>query len=217
MDHGSYDEHQAYCEEVSIEEPELLSQLRRATYLKCIHPRMVSGPYLGRILSMFSTLIRPTRILEIGTYSGYSALCLAEGLKADGELITIEKNDELESIQKRFFDQSSSKGQIKPLFGNAIEILPEIQAPFQLIFLDADKENYQQYLPLLLRLSEKDTVILIDNMLWEGKVIFPKFNDVRTESIKELTRSIRENPILEQVLFPVRDGLMIVKVIENPN
>lgn len=215
MDHGTYDEHQSYCEKVSQEEPSLLYELRRATHLRCIHPRMVSGPLLGRVLAMLSKTIKPKRILEIGTFTGYSALCLAEGLKPEGELITIEKNDELEGIQEEFFSQSSYADQIHSRVGDASELLPELEGPFQLIFLDADKENYHRYLPMILDLCEKDSIILIDNMLWEGKVLSDEFSDSQTDAIRKLTESLRSDERLEQVLLPIRDGLMMVRVKEQ--
>jgi len=214
MDHGSYDQHQDYCAQVSTSEPQLLHELRRATHLQCIHPRMASGPFQGRILSMISRLINPERILEIGTYTGYSALCLAEGLTENGSLISIEKDDELENIQNKFFSQSPYRDQIQNVIGDALEIIPSLEGSFDLIFLDADKENYHTYLPLILEKCHVGSLILIDNMLWEGKVIFEEFDDERTEAIRRLTEDINSNPRLEQILLPIRDGLMVTKVIK---
>jgi predicted O-methyltransferase YrrM len=173
---------------------------------------MASGPFLGRVLAMLSMTIKPNRILEIGTFTGYSALCLAEGLADNGELITIEINDELKSIQDEFFSKSQYGKNIRPLIGEASKLLPDLTGPFQLVFLDADKENYHHYLPMILDLCEKDSIILIDNMLWEGKVIFDEFSDPRTDAIRKLTESIKMDSRLEQVLLPVRDGLMMVRV-----
>ncbi|NND93352.1 MAG: methyltransferase [Flavobacteriales bacterium] len=212
MDHGTYNEHQEYCVNASSTEPALLQELRRATHLRCIHPRMASGPYLGRTLALLSKMIKPKRILEIGTFTGYSALCLAEGLESSGELITIEKNDELESIQKEFFSKSEFDKQIRPIIGDAFDILQTLDGPFQLIFLDADKENYTKYLQQLLLLSQNGTIILIDNMLWEGKVLFEDMNDPQTNAIKELTEKIKNDKRLEQILLPIRDGLLMVRV-----
>lgn len=212
MTHGTYDEHQQYCESVGAEDNELLNELERITHIKCIHPRMISGRYLGRVLSMVSTLVRPHRILEIGTFTGYSALCLAEGLADDGELLTIDRDDELQTIQKTFFEKSEYTDRIKSITGNALDILPELKGPFDLIFLDADKENYSRYLPMIIALSKVGTHILIDNMLWEGKVLDDTHQDDQTRSIRELTRMIVDDPRLKQVLLPVRDGLMVVRV-----
>ena len=212
MDSGSYDEHQHYCEQVSAQESILLRELDRITHIKFIHPRMISGRYLGRVLSMLSRLIQPERILEIGTFTGYSALCLAEGLKPDGELITIDKDDELTSIQNEFIGKSAYDSQIKCLIGNALELLPDLKGPFDLIFLDADKENYSRYLPMIIDLSRVGTHILIDNMLWGGKVLDDKHNDAQTRSIKELTAQLSDDPRIEQILLPVRDGLMVIRV-----
>ena len=215
MDHGTYDEHQDYCQEVSAEEPEFLHRLRRATNLRCIHPRMASGPYLGRILSLLSRLIAPDSILEIGTYTGYGTLCLAEGLSPDGRILTIEKNDELKSIQDEFFAESPFRSQIENRAGNGLEILSELHEKFQLIFLDADKENYHLYLPAILNCCEQGSIILIDNMLWEGKVMFDQFKDEQTDSIRLLTKMIKEDPRLEQILLPIRDGIMVIRVIAD--
>lgn len=212
MDNGTYDEHQEYCAEVSSSEPLLLQELRRATHLRCIHPRMASGPYQGRCLSLLSKMIKPNRVLEIGTFTGYSALCLAEGLDESGELITIEKNDELESIQKEFFSKSRFDERIRPITGEASDVLSSLEGPFQLIFLDADKENYVNYLQHIISLSEQGTIILIDNMLWEGKVLYEDMNDPQTNAIRELTKIVKHDARLEQVLLPIRDGLMMLRV-----
>ena len=214
MDNGSYDEHQDYCEMVSGAEPELLQNLTRSTYLQCIHPRMISGRFLGRTLSMISKLVRPNRILEIGTYTGYSALCLAEGLQEDGELITIDINDELVALQDEYFSQSKHGDSINRKIGAATEVLPTLSGPFQLIFIDADKENYMSYFRQALELCEVGSLLLIDNMLWEGKVLNPKNEDLQTQSILALTQFISENNKLDQVLLPLRDGLMLVRVNE---
>ncbi len=212
MDNGTYDEHQDYCEKVSGDEPSWLYELNRATHLQCIHPRMISGRVLGRTLSLLSKLSRPKRILELGTFTGYSALCLAEGLEEGGELITIDKDDELVPIQDEFIAKSPFSDLIKRYTGNAMEVLPELEGPFQLIFIDADKENYNNYLPLALSLCEVGSLIIIDNMLWEGKVLSPKDEDAQTQSILSLTKDIAEDERLEQVLIPLRDGLMLVRV-----
>lgn len=215
MDHGSYDEHQEYCEVSSSAEPSWLYELNRATHLRCIHPRMISGRLLGRTLSMISNLVRPDRILELGTFTGYSALCLAEGLSDYGVLTTIDKDDELIGIQEEFFAKSPYRDKIERRTGPALDILPGLEGPYQLIFIDADKENYMNYLPLVLNLCEIGSLILIDNMLWEGKVLDPAPEDKQTQVIVKLTESIKNNPRLKQVLLPVRDGLMVARVISD--
>jgi predicted O-methyltransferase YrrM len=161
---------------------------------------------------MISKLVKPSRILEIGTFTGYSALCLAEGLTDQGELITIDRDDELKSIQTEFLEKSPIGNRISCFSGNALTILPELEGTFDLIFLDADKENYHRYLPLILERSVVGTFILIDNMLWEGKVLDEKQKDPQTESIRFLTSEIERDPRLTQVLLPVRDGLMVIRI-----
>jgi len=162
---------------------------------------------------MLSTLHRPQRILEIGTFTGYSALCLAEGLSSDGELISIDRNDELQEIQEEFISQSDYATQIQRLVGDALTILEKLAGTFDLIFLDADKENYHRYLPRIMELSSSNTLLCMDNMLWEGKVLDIKHDDPQTESIRTLTEMIVQDERLEQVMLPVRDGLLIARVI----
>jgi predicted O-methyltransferase YrrM len=212
MDHGTYDEHQDYSEHQCSPEPDYLIALRRATHQKLIHPRMNSGWLQGRFLSMVSKLAKPSRILELGTYSGYSALCLAEGLKEGGELISLEKNDELEPFHQRHLHCSELGKRIQVEYGEAKDLLPDLKRPFDLIFLDADKENYSNYYPSLKRLLSTGGLLLIDNMLWEGKVLFPLTEgDTQTEAIIGLTNIIKEDDEMEQLLLPLRDGLMMVR------
>ncbi|MDA0973739.1 MAG: class I SAM-dependent methyltransferase [Bacteroidetes bacterium] len=212
MDHGTYDEHQDYSERQCSPEPDYLIALRRATHQKLIHPRMNSGWLQGRFLSMISKLVKPDRILELGTYSGYSALCLAEGLREGGEFISLEKNDELEPFHQRHLHVSDPGKRIQVIYGLAMDILPELKGSFDLIYLDADKENYLTYYPNLKTLLASGGLLLIDNMLWEGKVLSPvSEGDTQTEAIVGLTNIIKEDDEMEHVLLPLRDGLMLVR------
>ncbi|MFT5102549.1 MAG: caffeoyl-CoA O-methyltransferase [Candidatus Latescibacterota bacterium] len=194
-------------------EPQLLQELYRETWQKVLAPRMLSGHYQGRVLSILSKLIQPKNILEIGTYTGYSALCLAEGMQEDGRLHTIDINEELHDLQRKYFDKSAWASQIIQHTGNAIEIIPKLDITFDLVFIDADKVNYPKYLELLLPLLKKGAVILSDNVLWNGKVaeaLAP--NDKDTKAILEYNKSLNEHSKLETVLLPIRDGLTISRV-----
>ncbi len=194
-------------------EPELLQELYKETWQKVLAPRMLSGHFQGRVLSMISKLIRPKTILEIGTYTGYSALCLAEGLQKDGVLHTIDNNEELYDIQRKYFDKSGYGEQIIQHIGNALTIIPKLKYPFDLIFIDADKENYINYLNLILPKLNRGAVILSDNVLWNGKVLAPiAKNDKATKTLVSYNKIINEHPKLETVLLPIRDGLTISRV-----
>lgn len=195
-------------------EPELLQQLTLETWQKVLAPRMLSGHYQGRVLSMISKLINPKTILEIGTYTGYSALCLAEGMQHGGQLHTIDINEELRDLQRRYFDVSGFGEQIMQYTGNALDVIPSIKADFDLIFMDADKINYPNYLDLLLPNLKTGSVILSDNVLWSGKVVeavSPRDKD--TKAIIHYNTLLNTHPKLETVLLPIRDGLTISRVI----
>ncbi len=197
----------------SQQEPKILQELSRETWQKILNPRMLSGGFQGRVLSMISKLIQPKSILEIGTYTGYSALCLAEGLAENGELYTIDKNEELEELQYKYFQRSDYKNQIKQFVGNAIDIIPTIDEKFDLVFIDADKSNYLNYFDLIIEKMNKGGVILSDNVLWSGKVVEslnPKDND--TKVLLEYNKRLNEDARLETVLLPIRDGLTISRV-----
>ena len=194
----------------SQKEPELLQKLHRETWQKVLQPRMLSGHFQGRVLSMISKLIAPKYILEIGTYTGYSALCLAEGMQAEGELHTIDINEELCDLQRKYFDASSFGSKIFQYTGNALEIIPELDQTFDLIFIDADKNNYPKYLELILPKLAKGGVLLSDNVLWSGKVIERlKTEDTDTRALLTYNKVLNEHPLLETVLLPIRDGLTI--------
>lgn len=194
----------------SAKEPELLQQLNRETNQKVLQPRMLSGHYQGRLLSMLSKLINPQNILEIGTYTGYSALCLAEGMRNDGILHTIDINEELLDLQKRYFEASLWKDQIFQHLGDATEIIPSLKEDFDLVFIDADKPNYPTYFQQIMEKLRPGGIILSDNVLWSGKVVEEvKEDDESTKALLEYNRLLAEDERLETVMLPVRDGLTI--------
>ncbi|MGI0107907.1 O-methyltransferase [Salinimicrobium sp. WS361] len=199
-----------YVVQHSAKEPELLQQLNRETNQKVLQPRMLSGHYQGRLLSLLSKLINPQNILEIGTYTGYSALCLAEGMKAGGILHTIDINEELLDLQKRYFEASPWKEQIVQHLGDATHIIPALKENFDLVFIDADKPNYPDYFQQIMEKLRPGGVILSDNVLWSGKVVEPvKKDDESTQALLEYNRLLAEDDRLETVMLPVRDGLTI--------
>lgn len=198
----------------SQQEPELLSELNKATWQKILNPRMISGTYQGRLLSMLSKLIKPKRILEIGTYTGYSALCLAEGLSPEGLIHTIDKNEELEDFARSFFERSDFNNQIIQFTGNALDIIPTLNEKYDLVFIDADKANYSNYFHLIIDKMNSGGLILSDNVLWSGKVlenVDPK--DVDTPALIAYNKLLVEDSRVETVMLPVRDGLTLSRVI----
>lgn len=198
----------------SEKEPELLEQLTRETYQKILQPRMLSGHFQGRILSMLSKLIAPKSILEIGTYTGYSALCLCEGLDKNGTLHTIDINEELEDFQRKYFEKSNYEDQIFQHIGDATKIIPDLNQKFDLVFIDADKPNYPTYFNIIIEKMNPGGVILSDNVLWSGKVIEPlNPKDVSTKAVLEYNKLLVEDSRVETVLLPIRDGLTISRVI----
>lgn len=202
-----------YVANHSQQEPELLVQLNKETHQKILQPRMLSGHFQGRVLSMLSKIINPKSILEIGTYTGYAALCLAEGLLENGTLDTIDINEELEEIQKKYFDLSDYSNQIVQHIGDAIEIIPTLNKKFDLVFIDADKENYINYFHLIVPLMNKGGIILSDNVLWSGKVLEEvKINDKSTQILLDYNKIINEDSRVETVLLPIRDGLTVTRV-----
>jgi caffeoyl-CoA O-methyltransferase len=191
-------------------EPELLQLLTRETYQKILQPIMLSGPYQGRVLSMISKLINPKSILELGTFTGYSTLCLAEGLQKNGVIHTIDINEELVDFQRKYFDISEYGHQIFQHLGNAIDIIPTIDKTFDLIFIDADKPNYVNYFHLIIDKLNSGGIILSDNVLWHGKVIEPlNPKDTSTKAVLDYNTLLKEDPRIETVLLPIRDGLTI--------
>jgi caffeoyl-CoA O-methyltransferase len=203
-----------YIEQHSEKEPALLAALNKETYQKILLPRMLSGHFQGRVLSMLAKLIRPLNILEIGTYTGYSALCLCEGMQENGQLHTIDIKEELVDFQRKHFDKSPWGKQIVQHLGEAIDIIPTLNLKFDLVFIDADKENYLNYFELILPKMNKGGIILSDNVLWSGKVLEPlQPNDLSTKIIMEYNDLLKNDPRVETVLLPIRDGLTVSRVI----
>ncbi|RZJ29652.1 MAG: O-methyltransferase [Flavobacterium sp.] len=203
-----------YAASHSEDEPALLAALNRETHQKILQPRMLSGHFQGRVLSLISKLVRPKTILEIGTYTGYATLCLAEGLAENGLLHTIDIKEELQDFQRKYFEQSPWRWQIKQHLGSALEIIPELETTFDLVFIDADKENYINYFHMIVPMMNKGGVILSDNVLWSGKVLEPvKENDRSTKVLLEYNELLKNDPRVETVLLPIRDGLTVSRVI----
>lgn len=205
-----YRQLEEYAESSSWAEPPLLSELARTTWLRSVHPRMLSEAFQGRILAMISKLVAPRRILELGTFTGYSALCLAEGLEEGGRLITVDKNEELEDMARSFFDRSPYGGMMEMVVGDAMEVVPSLEGPFDIVFIDADKRNYLNYLDMCAPLVSKGGVLLSDNVLWNGKVVEPvDAKDTDTQVIMEYNRRLASDSRFETVMLPVRDGLTV--------
>jgi caffeoyl-CoA O-methyltransferase len=206
---------EAYAEAHTEPENELLRQLNRETHAKVMRPRMLSGHMQGRLLALFSRLIRPHRILEIGTYTGYSALCLCEGLAEDGKIITIDRNEELEGFTSAAFDRSEYRSQIDYRIGNALDILPTLAGPFDLVFIDADKANYSQYYDMILHKLRPGGIIMADNVLWSGKIVEApaRQTDRDTMALLAFNKKIREDQRVKCLLLPVRDGIMVAQKI----
>lgn len=195
-------------------EPELLEELTRETHLKVIQPRMITGHYQGRVLSMISHLVNPKHILEIGTYTGYSALCLAEGMQEDGSLHTIDVNEELQELQRSYFDRSAYGERIHQYAGDALDIIPAMDRVFDLVFIDAEKKEYPAYLEAVLPKTRPGTLIISDNVLWSGKVVEKvDKKDRATQVLLEYNKSLNTHPRLQTVILPVRDGLTLSRVL----
>ena len=194
----------------SEKEPEILSDLNRETNQKVLQPRMISGAYQGRLLSIISKIINPKKILEIGTFTGYSTLCLAEGLDKNGQIHTVDINEELYDLQRKYFKKSSFNNNITQHLGNALEIIPKLDHDFDLIFLDADKINYPKYLDVLIVRLKKGGVLLSDNVLWDGKVLNKiSQKDKSTKAIVEYNKMLNNRNDLDSVILPIRDGITI--------
>ncbi|WP_218597894.1 O-methyltransferase [Polaribacter sp. NJDZ03] len=202
-----------YAVDHSQQEPTILKELSKETWQKVLNPRMLSGDLQGRVLSMISKIIQPKNILEIGTYTGYSALCLAEGLAPEGKIFTLDKNEELETLQNKYFEKSGFRNQIKQYVGKAIDIIPTINEKFDLVFIDADKTNYINYFHLIIDKMNSGGIILSDNVLWSGKVVEkldPKDKD--TKILLAYNKLLNTDDRVETVLLPIRDGLTISRV-----
>jgi predicted O-methyltransferase YrrM len=201
-----------YAEVHTKPESAVLSKLNRETYAKIHMPRMLAGHLQGQLLSMISNMIRPKLILEIGTYTGYSAICLASGLQKGGVLHTIDINEELEGMILRYFKEAEVSRKIKFHVGNALEVIPAIKGKFDLVFIDADKENYCNYYDLVFPRVKKGGYIIADNVLWSGKVLYSRDKmDDETRTLDDYNKKITKDPRVENILLPVRDGLMIAR------
>jgi len=202
-----------YIQDHSENEPILLQELTRETHLKVVQPRMITGHYQGRVLSMLSKIIAPKNILEIGTYTGYSAICLAEGLQKDGQLHTIDINEELSAIQRNYFDKSTYGKQIITHSGDALKIIPDLDQIFDLVFIDAEKKSYDKYFETVLSKTKAGSIILSDNVLWSGKVVAPlKEKDKATKVLLDYNKKLKEDSRVETVLLPIRDGITVCRV-----
>lgn len=202
-----------YSEINSQEEPSLLKELNRETHLKVLNPRMLSGAFQGRLISLISKLINPKKVLEIGTYTGYSALCIYEGLDEKGVIHTIDKNEELVDIQKKYFTKTGDVEKFIQHTGTALDIIPEINETFDFIFLDADKENYINYFNCIIDKLNKNGVILADNVLWSGKVIDKNQQDETTKILRKFNDIVNNDCRVETILLPIRDGISIIRKI----
>ena len=204
---------QAYCDDHSSQENEVLKNLNRHTNVNILQPRLISGHFQGRFLSMISHMIKPKYILEIGTYTGYSALCLAEGLQENGKLFTIDVNPENEDLVNEYIEKSGMSTKIRHIIGDAYQIIRTLNQPFDLVFIDADKPNYEKYYDLVIEIIPSGAYILVDNVLWSGKVL----DNVATEKnrdtkiLHELNIKITKDNSVENILLPLRDGLMLVR------
>ncbi|MCF8256807.1 MAG: O-methyltransferase [Flavobacteriales bacterium] len=204
----------AYAEAFTRAEGEVLAALNRETWAKVLTPRMLSGHLQGQVLRMFSMMMRPKSVLEIGTYTGYSAICLAEGLAEDGKLITIDINEELHDMVLRYLEMAGLTGRVSAIVGNALEVIPTLQGTFDLVFIDADKENYATYFDLVIDRTASGGFIIADNVLWSGKVLLADSElDRETIALKDFARKLKDDPRVETVLLPIRDGLLVARKV----
>ena len=202
---------QRYVEEHTLAENPLLQKLNRDTHANVMMPRMLSGHVQGRVLSMLSHMIRPVNILEIGTYTGYSAICMAEGLAPEGKLYTIDINEELEDMVRHYFKEAGIDSKVEYIIGNALEVIPGLDVSFDLVFIDADKINYSNYFDLVIDKVRQGGFIIADNVLWSGKVVKQGKIDKDTQALLDFNANVHTDERVENVLFPVRDGLMILR------
>ena len=197
----------------SEDEPELLKELTKETYQKILQPRMLSGHPQGRVLSLLSKMIKPKRVLEIGTYTGYGTICLAEGLTDDGKIITIDKNEEIIDFQNKYFEKSGYREKIIQLNGEALDIIETLSDKFDIVFLDADKENYIEYYKSISKKLVKGGILISDNVLWSGKVLEETSNDLETNILKRFNRLLKNDKKFETIIIPIRDGVSISRLI----
>lgn len=211
--HFLSEELENYAAQHTEDEPLLLQQLNKRTHLNVLQPRMISGHFQGRFLSLLSKMVQPRTILEIGTYTGYATLCLAEGLHPEGVLHTIDIKEELTDLQREFFDRSGYGSQIVQHLGKAADIIPSLNTTFDLVFIDADKQNYAHYFDLVIEKMNRGGIILSDNVLWSGKVVEEvKHNDKHTQALMAYNQKIKDDPRVETVLLPIRDGITLSRV-----
>ena len=202
-----------YAAQHTENEPLLLQELNKRTHLNVLQPRMISGHFQGRFLSLLSKMVQPRTILEIGTYTGYATLCLAEGLHPEGVLHTIDIKEELTDLQREFFDRSGYGSRIVQHLGKAADIIPALDTTFDLVFIDADKQNYAHYFDLVIEKMSRGGLILSDNVLWSGKVVEEvKHNDKHTQALMAYNQKIKDDPRVETVLLPIRDGITLSRV-----
>ena len=212
--HFLSEELENYAAQHTEDEPLLLQELNKRTHLNVLQPRMISGHFQGRFLSLLSKLVQPRTILEIGTYTGYATLCLAEGLHPEGVLHTIDIKEELTDLQREFFDRSGYGSQIVQHLGKAADIIPALDTTFDLVFIDADKQNYAHYFDLVIEKMNRGGIILSDNVLWSGKVVEEvKHNDKHTQALMAYNQKIKDDPRVETVLLPIRDGITLSRVL----
>ena len=211
--HFLSEELENYAAQHTEDEPLLLQELNKRTHLNVLQPRMISGHFQGRFLSLLSKMVQPRTILEIGTYTGYATLCLAEGLHPEGVLHTIDIKEELTDLQREFFDRSGYGSQIVQHLGKAADIIPSLNTTFDLVFIDADKQNYAHYFDLVIEKMNQGSIILSDNVLWSGKVVEEvKHNDKHTQALMAYNQKIKDDPRVETVLLPIRDGITLSRV-----
>lgn len=212
--HFLSDELDIYVTQHSENEPELLVQLNKETHQKTLQPRMLSGHFQGRVLSMLSKIIHPNNILEVGTYTGYATLCLAEGLAKNGTIDTIDNEEELVDFQRKYFNKTAWANQITQHLGNGLDIIPTLNKKYDLVFIDADKENYINYFHLIIPMMTTGGIILSDNVLWSGKILEKvNPNDIITQILLEYNLLLKNDPRVETVLLPIRDGLTVSRVL----
>ena len=198
----------------SSKEPKILNDLNRETHLKILNPRMLSGHYQGRILSLVSKIIKPKTVLEIGTYTGYSTICLSEGLDKNGSIHTIDHNEELLVIQNKYFKKAGISEKVKQYTGDATKIIKKLNLDFDLVFIDADKENYPLYFDLIIEKVKPGGVIIADNILWSGKILEKvEEEDYATQSIINFNNKIKNDERVEKIILPIRDGLSLIRKI----
>ncbi|HOS15675.1 MAG TPA: O-methyltransferase [Bacteroidales bacterium] len=208
------DEIEDYCEKHSSKEEDLLYQLYRETYQKTLRPRMISGHIQGLFLQMISNLVKPKRILELGTFTGYSTICLAKGLTNDGLIYTIEEEPELEYIIHKYLHQTPFYSKVKLMIGKALDFIPSLHETWDIIYIDADKTNYLNYYKLLLPSLSKNGILLADNVLWSGKILnHPSSDDKETKALSEFNEYVKNDNNVTNLLLPLRDGIMIVQKI----